>query len=331
MASSTFNGGAWLSVAPALGTNNGAISVSANTADLSPGIYVGKVTISGDGAANSPAQVQVNLTVRRGSPSLEGGGFYNAASLSPDGVVPGSIASIFGIRLGPDVGVSFAADPNTPSPPVSLAGTRVTFDGAPAPLFYVSANQINLQIPLEVAGKPVATAHIEAEGYDPAEFKVNLNPSNIGIFSVDGIRAAAMNQDGSLNSPVKPAAAGSIVQFYATGQGTLDEPVPTGALAPLQAPFPAPTNPFALKIGGLPAKIIFAGLAPGMVGMLQINVQVPSDLPPADLVPVEAQSGSGKPKTVYYFHGTRSGDECSLNRFPLLFVLPFRAWGRPPA
>jgi len=296
--STTFNGGQWLSVGPAAGTNNGAIVISPNAGTLAAGVYVGRVTIASD-SPNLQAQLQVNFTVTRALPSLTGGGFFNAASLTPDGVVACSLASIFGIHLGPDDGQFSVSDAITGKFPTFLGGTRVTVDGVPAPLFYVSATQINLQIPCEAVGRTSATAHIEADGYDPADFKLSLVPANVGIFTVDRFRAAALNQDGTLNAADNPAPAGSVVQFYATGQGMLDSPVATGLLSPAQSPFPAPLTPITVQIGGKPAKILFSGLAPGTVGMLQLNVQIPADTAPAELTVVQTQTATGKLNTVY--------------------------------
>ncbi len=234
----TLNGGSWLSVAPSLGTNNGSAVVIVNGGSLAQGVYVGRVAISADQVANSPAPVQVNLTVSRGTPSLDGGGFVSAASLKPDGVVAGSLATIFGARLGPAVGIAYSRNASSPKPPFALGGTRVTFDAVPAPLFYASDGQVNLQIPMEEAGKASANVTIEADGYDPAQFKINLAPSNVSLFSTDGTRAAAFNQDGSVNGTSTPAPLSSIVQFYATGQGALNIPVATDDLAPARPRFP---------------------------------------------------------------------------------------------
>ncbi len=295
--SSTFNGGQWLSLAPAQGTNNGNVVISVNAGALSPGIYAGRITIASD--AGLQAVLQANLTVTRTVPTLASGGFYNAASLAPDGVVAGSLASVFGNHLGPEQGAASSIDPLTGRLPVSLAGTRVTIDGVAAPLFYVSAKQINLQIPYEAAGKNSVTARIEADGYDPAEFTINLSPASIGAFTIDGKRAAALNQDGAINSSESPAPAGSVVQFFGTGQGSLDRPVPNGLPVPAQAPLPAPVSPITVQIGGMPAKVLFAGLAPGSIGMLQLNVEIPAGIAPSDLTPVQIQTGSAKSNVVY--------------------------------
>ena len=289
---STFNGGQWLSATPASGTNNGAIEISCNASALAPGLYAGRVTVVSDNSALQ-AQVPVNLTVSRAKPSLAGGGFFNAANLSSDGVVAGSLASIFGQRLAPESGIFSTLDPASPLP------TRVTVDGVPAPVFFASPNQINLQIPYEAAGKAAVTAHIEVDGYDASDFILNLVTANVGVFTTDRFRAAALNQDGSLNSAENPAPAGSVVQLYATGQGKLDLAIATGIAAPSLPPFPAPLTPVTVQIGGKAAKVKFAGLAPGTVGMLQLNVEIPEDTAASELTPVQTQTGDRKPVTVY--------------------------------
>ena len=295
-AASTFNGGQWLSIAPASGTNNGAVEITCNAGSLAPGLYAGRVTVVSDNSALQ-AQVPVNLTVSRAKPSLAGGGFFNAANLSSDGVVAGSLASIFGLRLAPENGTISTLDPATPF--ATLVTTRVTVDGVPAPLFFASPNQINLQIPYESAGKAVVTAHIEVDGYDASDFTLNLVPANVGVFTTDRFRVAALNQDGSLNSAENPAPAGSVVQFYATGQGKLDLAIATGIAAPSLPPFPVPVTPVTVQIGGKPAKVKFIGLAPGTVGMLQLNVEIPEDTAPSELTLVQTQTGDRKPVTVY--------------------------------
>jgi uncharacterized protein (TIGR03437 family) len=85
-----------------------------------------------------------------------------------------------------------------------------------------------------------------------------------GIFTIAGgtDQAAANNQDGSLNSPANPAARGSVVSLYATGQG-------------------ASSNKVTLSIAGYNAPLLYAGPAPGFSGLMQINAQIPSGfLPP---------------------------------------------------
>lgn len=88
-------------------------------------------------------------------------------------------------------------------------------------------------------------------------------------------RAAAINQDGTLNSPDNPAQAGSIISVYFTGQGLVDRPVNSGAAAPGDqvSNTVAPTS---ATIGGVPASVMFSGLAPGFVGLGQVNLLIPN-------------------------------------------------------
>ena len=94
--------------------------------------------------------------------------------------------------------------------------------------------------------------------------------------------AVIVNQDGSINSDQNPAPRGSIVVLYATGEGQTNPAGVTGQ--PAQSPFPKPVLPVSLTIGGIAAGVLWAGEAPGFVGLLQINAQVPSGfVPPGDL------------------------------------------------
>ena len=98
-------------------------------------------------------------------------------------------------------------------------------------------------------------------------------------------QAAALNGDGSFNSPQNPAARGSAVVLFGTGGGTLDQAFPDGKLTGRQL-MRVPGNVSA-TIGGRPAAVEYAGSAPGLVnGALQFNLRVPADAPSGSAVPV---------------------------------------------
>jgi len=182
-------------------------------------------------------------------------------------------------------------NPESPRLPETLGGVRVTFDGVPAPLFYVSDQQINLQVPFEVAGRTSARMLVSVEGLDPAELGVEVAEAAPGLFTLDGTRAAALNQDFSLNGPENPATTGTVLQLFLTGQGLLNLRVRTGELAPTMPPFPEPLLPVAVRIGELEARVLFAGLAPGFAGLTQINVEVPRGVTPSDQTRVSVGFG----------------------------------------
>jgi uncharacterized protein (TIGR03437 family) len=274
----TFNGGAWLAASPASGTGTGLVMVSADARGLGTGSYAGRVTIVAEGAANSPLPVPVTLAIRRAQPELESRGVVNAATLGAGFLAPGELVTLFGARLGPREGVVGAPDP-------ALAGTRVYFDGFVAPLLYVSYGQINLQVPYELAGRSVTRVAVTIDGLDPVEMQLPLREAAPGIF-------AALNQNGTLNGPQNPADRGSVVQLYLTGQGVLDPPLPTGAAAPLEPPFPVPVLPVRVTMDGLEAPVLFAGAAPGFVGLTQVNAAVPAELRPSAEVNVALLVGS---------------------------------------
>jgi uncharacterized protein (TIGR03437 family) len=258
------------------------VTVSADATGLQPGTYAGRLTVAADTAGNSPVPVPVTLTVQRPTPFFTRLGVVNAATFQPTPVAPGQIVSIFGLRLGPREGVAFTLEPGQTRLPETLAGVQVTWDGVPAPLFFVSEQQINLQVPFEVAHKTTARLRVSVEGMDPAELPVEVAEAAPGIFTLDGSRAAALNQDFTLNGPDNPAPAGSVLQLFLTGQGLLNTRVRTGELAPLTPPFPEPDLPVAVRIGELDARVLFVGLAPGFVGLTQLNVEVPRGLLPSD-------------------------------------------------
>lgn len=276
----TLNGGNWLAVSPASGTGNGEVTVRPVLGDLPAGVYAGRVTISAPAAANATLQIPVSLTVERQSVSIAARGIVNAASLRPGPIAPGQLVTIAGERLGPRTGISARFNEATGRFPTSLGGTRVLFDGNPAPLLYVSANQINLQAPFDIAGRPSVKISVEAAGYSASPLvETPVAAAAPGLFTAGESRAVALNQDSSVNSPQNPAAAGEVVQLFLTGQGLTTPRVETGALSPAAAPFATPDASVSVLIDGRPADVLFAGLAPGSIGLLQVNARVPGATP----------------------------------------------------
>ena len=86
--------------------------------------------------------------------------------------------------------------------------------------------------------------------------------------------AAALNQDGSVNSSANPAAAGSIIAMFATGAGLWNPPLADGTL--ISDITPRPVLPVTVSFAGVPGEVLYAGPAPGLItGGLQINVRLP--------------------------------------------------------
>lgn len=212
----------------------------------------------------------------------------NAASLQAGPLAPGEIFSIFGQGIGPTVGVTGTFD-EVGTLSTTLADVQVLFIGTPvsatpAPLFYVQSNQINAQVPYQMAGQPFAQLEVVYQGVLLASMQVPLAAANPALFTLGSGtgNAVVVNQDGSINSDKNPAPQGSIVVLYATGEGQTSPAGITGQAA--QAPYPLPVLPVMLTMADIPASILFAGEAPGFVGVMQINAQVPSGfVPPGGL------------------------------------------------
>ncbi len=216
----------------------------------------------------------------------------NAASMLAGPVAPGEIVSIFGLGIGPVTPASATFGPSG-ALPTQLAGTQVLFNGQAAPLFYAQDSQINAQAPYEIAGSTSVNVEVIYQGQSAGTVTVPVATSSPGIFTVlagTGL-AEAVNQDGTLNSTIDPAPRGSVVSLYATGEGITQ---PAGADGvPATGTSTAPVLPVTVTIGGSPAQVAYAGEAPGFVGLLLVNVQVPANLATTGLVPVVLNIGSG--------------------------------------
>ncbi len=216
-------------------------------------------------------------------PAVTSGGVVNAFSSLPS-VAPGTLISIYGTNLAARDGHATA----TPLP-TSLNGTSVSINGTPAPLLFVSATQINAQAPLETAlGTAALIVQNGALQSEPA--KVEVTAVAPGILALPGgSHALAVNYPGgALNGSQDPVHPGEYVVLYLTGQGLVDHPVANGAESPAD-PLSLPLATVRAKLGGKPAVVAFAGLAPGFVGLLQLNLLVPDT--PGGEQPLEVTVG----------------------------------------
>ena len=234
-------------------------------------------------------------------PVINAGGVVNAAGLLPvsqpwSGLAPGSIAAVFGGNL---------ASVTMPAPgfplPLSLGGASVTVNGAKAPLFYVSPNQINFQVPSN------APWSYDAYGQISIVVTTAAGSSNAVVADVVGTNAMIFTQDGggcghpgaivnvsadgkrSLNSRDNSVEPGEFIELYGTGLGAVYNPPPDGS--------PASSNPtsrtietvgvsFEPQTGSIPTQSEFSGRAPGLVGVDQVNAMVPVGVREGCSVPV---------------------------------------------
>jgi uncharacterized protein (TIGR03437 family) len=229
---------------------------------------------------------------------LKPGSVVNGATFQASlPVAQGALATFFGTGLDVDPSVAGVLPL-----PRALADRELVVNDEPAPVMYAGAGQVNFQVPTQA---PVGNARVAVRMACTKELLsggtmvvATLTP---GIYTTNASgQALAVNQDGSLNSPANPAARGSVITLYGTGQGQVNPPVDDGAPAPASPPATtaatpttdgktcqkAQENAICAVVGNTMAVIQFSGLAPNMVGVWQINLQIPPDTITGSAVPM---------------------------------------------
>jgi uncharacterized protein (TIGR03437 family) len=221
----------------------------------------------GDGDSGTPAQLSSpsglaldgatgslyiadsgNQRIRRLTPAaagptellIQGLTVVNAATLLPGPVAACSLVSIFAANAGAD-------------------GAQIFFDGQLAVLSAAQTNQANAQVPCGVTNQTSTAISLLYRGSPRMDATLSLANAAPGLFALGGGtgQAVAANEDGSVNSQANPAGTGSAVTLYATGVGV--------------------NNAVGVIVGSSPGTVLFAGDAPGLIGLTQINVQLPPD------------------------------------------------------
>lgn len=220
-------------------------------------------------------------------PTFSSAGITNGASFQSGGTPGGAIATIFGLHLSDVDGIIQAEV--TPLP-TELGGTSVRIGGVLAPLFAVvrvnGQEQINLQIPFDLVQAVAASPRpaqaqqfveviVTSDGVSNAPVLMQIAPAQPGIFLIDGVNGAILDVNNVLVSAQNPASAGDTVVVFATGLGAVENPPAAGAPASLVDLSPTPVFATA-TVGGRAAVVSFSGLAPGYVGLYQVNLIVPA-------------------------------------------------------
>ncbi len=190
----------------------------------------------------------------RGTPTVSA--VVNAANYAVNApMAPGSVAAIFGTYL------TLKADTSFGGPVAALGGTTGTINGIMAPIYATTPQQVNVQIPWELAGLTEASLKITVDGQESAPVAIKLADTAPYIFLAGGLPLIARQL------PVQP---GSLLIIYGTGFGPVRNQPATGS----------PTTQFTsttlatptVTIGGVPAEVAFSGLAPGLGGVWQVSV-----------------------------------------------------------
>jgi uncharacterized protein (TIGR03437 family) len=214
----------------------------------------------------------------------------NAADLTPN-IAPGGLITLFGTGLSP---VNMASS-ELPLP-TALANSCLTVNGLPMPILFVSPNQVNAQMPFEADGNE--TLILWTPGGTSDNYNLQIATTAPSVFQVpvpgsSSVPSIIRGDDGLLVTPSHPIhrKANEALIIYSTGLGATTPAVPSG--------MPAPSNPLAVALteptvtlGGVNLPLIYYGLAPGEVGVYQINVSVPGSVPVGLAVPLLITQGS---------------------------------------
>jgi uncharacterized protein (TIGR03437 family) len=242
--------------------------------ELPPGLVLGTTSIEGTPTTAGFWEFLVDVrsgarsTSRRYSisvgpalaPQLDA--VVNSASYQAGAVAAGEILTLFGSNLD---------------------GIRASIDGGSCPILYATPTQSSIIVPFASASKDSVELILERAGLQSIPLRLRITNAKPGIYTQNGSGlgpAAALNQDGSLNTELNPAAAGSVVVVYATGLGELETPAIDGspaATASLARVFV--DRQLTATLNGEEIPILYAGSAPGLIhGAAQLNLQVPSAL-----------------------------------------------------
>ncbi|MDP8981073.1 MAG: hypothetical protein M3O35_10825 [Acidobacteriota bacterium] len=278
------------------------LTVQILAADLAS---VGRASVSvfnpnSGGGSSNPAVFSIGP-----APSAPPNGFVNDAfPLGGNALAERSIASLYGVNFAPGVVIADGLPPL----PFTLGGLSMTMGDSvtglnPVPLFFVSPGQVNFQVPRFGVTVPTPIKLTLTQGAFTSSLTVTLRPFSPGIFTTNqggsGQASALINGTASVVAPVgtfpgsRPIKRGEYIQLYATGLGDVTNRPSLGS--------PSPSNPLAFTVQTpvitlanvpiVPSDIPFSGLAPGFVGLYQINFKIPDTAPSGNAVPISLTIG----------------------------------------
>lgn len=271
------------SCGPAFGVPSGAAVTSFTYCDGSQPVYQAEVTAAGtyrgaltDLASGGPrfeitglrtgsfrvSRPALNWELSALESSFQAGAVVNAASFTTD-FAPGTAISIFGLGLAR-----------------ANSETTVEIGGHAAQVIFATPFQVNAVVPLGIGAGTWPLRLTSAFG--ASEAPVDVRETAPAVFRLSASQAAVTNQDGSLNAPNNPAARGQVVVLYGTGFGAVQE---------AQGVLRRTVSTVAVRGGGVDLPVVYAGLTPGSIGLYQINVQLPVDMPPGLFQSLELRQG----------------------------------------
>ncbi len=305
----TTSSGGWLGVDTTSGSTGSSgskiVNVSVDPTKIPAGTAAGQqlqgsLSISAPGVLASPLTVNVTLTVNAAPAPTVTTVANSGISNGFGAIAPGELIAIKGTNLGPASPASGTVFTINAQGGVdsTLAGAQVTFDGIAGTPTFVSATQINVIVPWEIAGRTSTTMVVSYNSTPSAGLPLQVAAVAPSIYTQNATgagQAAALNLSSAVTSPYNgpaggtypgtsfatvPAPQGSFISLFLTGggltsPGSVDGSVNPSTLMPLKN-WTQGSSVVTATIGGLPAVVQFAGAAPTLInGVVQVNLQVP--------------------------------------------------------
>jgi uncharacterized protein (TIGR03437 family) len=250
-----------------------AAQVVINARATAPGLPAATDQIAGAVTPNSAPILAQNAVAN----------FYNPVGGAP--LAPGTLVQITGQFLAGQT----TTDTTIPLP-VTLGGTSVIIGGIQAPVSFVSPGQIDAQVPFELpAGQPYQVI-VSANGALTTPESVQAGSASPGLSVLPSGYVQASHQDGTAVTDSSPAKPGEYIAVYLVGMGPTTIPVSSGAPGP-GSPFANTVNAPSITLNNEATSFIFSGLIPGLVGVYQVNLQIPLDAANGDLILSFSESG----------------------------------------
>jgi uncharacterized protein (TIGR03437 family) len=211
-------------------------------------------------------------------------GVVSAASFAPAGnpISPGEFIALFGSGLAKSTQVA-----SPPYPTGGLNGVTVSINGKSAPIYFVSAGQINCLVPYSTQG-PTATIVVQNGAAASNTLTVPVAATSPGIYAyptLNGIGPGAIiHLNGTVVGPAAPATAGETVSVFLAGMGAVKNP-PADGTAVKDANSTTLTD-VAVYVAGATAPVQYSGLAPNYPGLYQLNITLPAPLPATGALPL---------------------------------------------
>ena len=219
-------------------------------------------------------------------------GVVSSTDYRTGAVTPGQTMSLFGDGIGPDQPHGAKLD-DRGRVSKYLGDVQVLFNGIPAPILAASRNQVNVVVPQGVTPDGTVEIVVTYKGKVSQTVTLPVEPTAPALFTIGGSgfgQSAALNQDGSVNSPSSRARRGGVLTLFGSGFGDWNESIADGTI--IGSELPTPKAPVSVTIGGAAAKVLYAGGAPGLVsGVVQLNVEVPLGILSGDRVTVVVNAG----------------------------------------